>query len=131
MKSRNDKIKTLEENLNDLETKLNEKINLETLLDNDLKIRTNNLIDNNNKIIMNNIYNNLENKENNNSFMNKLTTNCNTAVVNGGSPVVAAAQHQNDYNVLKEECSQLKFRIQAIEDEMKKLLFNDFNFKFQ
>jgi hypothetical protein len=96
MRLRNEKIKLLEETLNDL-----------GLVDNnsgsELKqIKTNNLINN----ILKWDSTDVNNKENI-IINNKLTT---------------SASNCGDYNLLKDECTQLKIRIQAIEDEMKKFL---------
>jgi chromosome segregation ATPase len=104
VKLKNEKIQILEENLNDKIIKLE-------LFENDLKNKIN-LIDNNNRVV-NNLNNN--NKEN---LIKISTTQLNDSNL-----------HTNDYNILKDECAQLKIRIQAIEDEMKKLLFFFTNLK--
>ena len=111
MKQRNEKIKTLEENLNAIETKLNE-----SLLDNNNKT---NLIDyklNKFENSFNHNHDNDANGINNKENLIKLSTSTQQQQHND------SISHTNDYIVLKDECSQLKIRIQAIEDEMKKFL---------
>jgi hypothetical protein len=93
MRLRNEKIKLLEETLNDLGVVDGSELK---------QIKTNNLINN----ILKWDSTDVNNKENI-IINNKLTTSASSS--NGG-----------DYNLLKDECTQLKIRIQAIEDEMKK-----------
>ena len=97
---RNEDTRKLEEEMKSRNEKIKE---LEETL-NDLELKLN--LENENSELIKQI------KTNNNIY--KLVEDVNTKLTttNGG-----------DYNLLKDECTQLKTRIEAIEDEMKRFLF--------
>lgn len=150
LKYNNEKIKQLEETISDLEIKLNDRLAKYQLLENDfnnykatltttttsssststplttatttttvpLSPTTTNTTSVHNRLInKKDIYeNDVINKENLNRLIASPNQNSNTELSSSNN------SHSNDYFILKDECSQLKIRIQAIEDEMKKFL---------